>query len=96
MDTADFEAFHAIIEGIVQGVGFRFSTYNQAKRLRSITGYVRNLPDGTVEVVAEGLNKEIEEFKQWLRKGPPGAQVNRFQVRGTAYTGVYKHFSVEF
>jgi acylphosphatase len=58
----------------VQGVFFRANTRRQAERL-NITGSARNLPDGTVEVVACGDIEAIEELRNWLRQGPPSAEV---------------------
>lgn len=63
------------ISGRVQGVFFRDSTCREALRLQ-ITGYARNMPDGTVEVVAEGMPGNVEELVAWLRKGPPMASVS--------------------
>ncbi len=62
-------AKHYIIEGIVQGVGFRYFVYKHANSL-GIKGYVRNLPDGTVEVHAEGEIDSLKELESLLWKGP--------------------------
>jgi len=63
-----------VISGHVQGVWFRDSTRRQADRL-GLTGYARNLPDGTVEVVACGASGAIDELRRWLHDGPPLARV---------------------
>ena len=63
------------IEGRVQGVFFRAATLEQAGRL-GLKGWVRNCPDGSVEVVAEGERKKIEELVSWCHHGPPGAHVH--------------------
>lgn len=63
-----------LIRGRVQGVGFRYFTKRLADSAR-ITGWVRNLPDGGVEVVAYGSEEKLESFEQNLRIGPPGARV---------------------
>jgi acylphosphatase len=63
------------IEGRVQGVWFRESTRQQAE-MRGITGYARNCPDGSVEVVARGPAEAIGALRDWLRKGPPLAEVS--------------------
>lgn len=65
------------ISGKVQGVWFRASTAEQAKRL-SITGWARNLPDGRVEVLACGEREKIAELVEWLKVGPPLAKVTDF------------------
>jgi len=69
---------HALLSGRVQGVGFRAFTRRQARRLK-IRGWVRNLPTGEVELVAEGPGKAIKAFEQKIRRGPRGARVD--QVR---------------
>ncbi len=64
------------IEGNVQGVNFRHSTREQAQ-CRGIAGYARNLPDGSVEVLAHGAVQAIEELLRWLQHGPRSARVDR-------------------
>jgi acylphosphatase len=86
---------HARVEGMVQGVGFRFSTVHQARRL-GVNGYVRNLWDGTVEVVAEGREKQLQQLESWLHHGPPGAVVRRVHSRYAPYQGVYRSFGVDY
>jgi len=66
--------FHCLIGGRVQGVFFRASAREQAQRL-GLTGYVRNLPDGRVEVLACGPAGAVGQLREWLRTGPPQAQV---------------------
>nr|MDO8111271.1 acylphosphatase [Candidatus Sigynarchaeota archaeon] len=65
---------HAIIEGEVQGVGFRWHTQRRAESLH-LTGWVKNLDDGRVEVVAEGNKTDLEQLLAWLDKGPSNAAV---------------------
>jgi acylphosphatase len=62
------------ITGKVQGVYFRHSTRVEAERL-AVTGYARNLPDGSVEVVAQGPAGAVERLRQWLHQGPKMARV---------------------
>ena len=62
------------ITGQVQGVYFRHSTRLEAERL-AVTGYARNLPDGSVEVVAQGSVAAVERLRQWLHQGPKMARV---------------------
>lgn len=64
------------IEGRVQGVWFRESTRQQAA-MREITGYARNCPDGSVEVVACGSAEAVSGLRAWLHKGPPMAKVTQ-------------------
>ncbi|MCB1859503.1 MAG: acylphosphatase [Gammaproteobacteria bacterium] len=81
-----------LVSGRVQGVFFRASTRQQASSL-GITGYVRNLPDGRVEVVACGECGAVAQLKAWLTKGPPQAGVT-----GVVYESLeaqtYQSFSV--
>lgn len=72
-------ARRARIEGRVQGVYFRASTAQQAVTL-GIHGYVRNLPDGAVEVLAAGSHDAVEALLEWLRHGPPLARVESISV----------------
>ena len=70
---------HVIVSGTVQGVGFRFSTLDEAIQL-GVSGWVRNLPDGRVEAVFEGSKADVEEVIQWCHKGPPAAVVKAVTV----------------
>ena len=74
------KAFSALISGRVQGVGFRHSAQNQARRLR-LRGWVRNNAYGEVEVWAEGSQENLSRFLTWLRQGPDYSQVE--EVRKT-------------
>lgn len=65
--------------GRVQGVYFRASTVEEARRL-SLTGWVMNCPDSSVEVVAEGERGQLEKLIRWCRSGPPGAQVEEVRA----------------
>ena len=70
-----------LIFGKVQGVYFRHSTRREARRL-NIQGIARNLPDGSVEVIAHSDPAAVEELRTWLQRGPPEARVE--EVRETA------------
>lgn len=76
MDTVVTRHFR--IRGRVQGVGFRYSTKQEARRL-GLSGWVRNCPDYTVEVTATGKNDLLDAFEQWLHLGPPGARVEQVE-----------------
>ena len=60
----------AWVHGVVQGVGFRYTTQHEAQRL-GLTGYARNLEDGSVEVVACGDAENVEKLIEWLKSGGP-------------------------
>lgn len=74
---------HFRIQGRVQGVFFRQSTQTEAMRL-GLKGYVRNLADGSVEVVACGTPEALAEFETWLYRGPPMARVEQVSRTDTA------------
>jgi acylphosphatase len=65
---------HAVVRGRVQGVGFRWFVREAAHRL-GLAGWVRNLPDGSVEVAADGDDESIASFRVALQEGPGGASV---------------------
>lgn len=67
-------ALHAIVRGKVQGVWFRAWTREMGREV-GVTGWVRNLPDGNVETVAQGTREQIDLFEQRLWDGPPLARV---------------------
>lgn len=79
--TADYTT-RLLIHGRVQGVWFRASAQRQATRLE-LTGWVRNLPDGTVEALASGDRVAVERFVAWCGQGPPGADVIRVETLPT-------------
>jgi acylphosphatase len=95
MNAGPGKAFAARVLGIVQGVGFRYATVYEAQRL-ALQGYVRNMPDGSVEVVAEGPEENLDRFRAWLNQGPPGAVVREVSVEERPYQGRYSRFSVEY
>jgi acylphosphatase len=70
---------HIVVSGRVQGVGFRWSCKDQADRL-GIAGWVRNQPNGTVEVVAEGEDRSVNQMVGWCRRGPRHALVTDVEV----------------
>ncbi len=73
-----------IVSGRVQGVWYRGSTQQQAKIL-GVKGYARNLPDGSVEVVACGSNIKVNELRSWLLQGPNNAEVSTVLSEDTEY-----------
>ena len=88
-------AFHAVVSGRVQGVGFRYSAVRQARALR-LAGSVANRSDGSVEVDAEGDAAALERLLAWLRRGPPGAYVREVQVDWLPWSGRFRGFDVDF
>jgi len=84
------------VSGWVQGVGFRYFTLRTAEQLGGMTGYVKNLPDGRVEVFAEAEEETMESFIQILKKGPASAFVEELEVREETFSGEYKGFHIAF
>lgn len=84
---------HLRIHGRVQGVFFRASTLDKAKAL-GLTGWVRNNPDGSVEVVAEGSGDELEKLVEWSQGGPRHAVVNKVEVDWEPYLDEYTEFTI--
>ena len=83
-----------VIAGRVQGVGFRFFTEAAAVR-EGIRGWVRNVPDGRVEISAEGDADALDRFERSLRHGPPHARVERVEVDDMIPTGRETGFNIK-
>jgi len=84
-----------VIHGRVQGVAYRHHTRQRALEL-GVTGWVRNLPDGSVEGLFEGENRSVAALVEWCRGGPPAAQVNQLDLREKKYTGEFDSFSITY
>ncbi|HEY3820879.1 MAG TPA: acylphosphatase [Polyangiaceae bacterium] len=84
---------HLIVRGRVTGVFFRAATQREAKRL-GITGWVKNRPDGAIEMVAEGEEEAIKEMVSWANHGPSAARVDSVDVRWRGYTGEFSDFRI--
>lgn len=80
-----------LVTGRVQGVFYRASALEEAQRL-GLTGWVRNLPDGGVEAVAEGPREAVEGFVAWCREGPPAARVDDVRVEWSAARDEFETF----
>jgi acylphosphatase len=84
---------HALVSGRVQGVFFRDHTRRWASSL-GISGWVKNLPDGRVEVLAEGEKEDLEALISRLEEGPPAASVEDVTVTWADFQGGFKGFRV--
>ena len=89
------QQIYVIISGQVQNVGFRYSTRQRAESL-GLTGFVRNLPDRDVEVVAQGKKEDLDKMAEWLKKGPSSAVVRDAKIEWVKPTKIYECFSIEF
>ena len=81
------KARRAVVTGRVQGVGYRFFAERAAREL-GVRGWVRNLPDGSVEALAEGDDDAIASFLARLRQGPHGSRVEALAEEDRAVTGL--------
>jgi acylphosphatase len=84
---------HALITGRVQGVGFRYFALREARRL-GLTGFVRNLRSGQVEIVAEGEQSDLDHLQSLLEEGPDGAHVTNVQASAQDYRQEFESFDV--
>ncbi|MEM1794183.1 MAG: acylphosphatase [Desulfurococcaceae archaeon] len=91
----EYARAHIKVYGIVQGVFFRSSMKRVADKL-GVKGWVRNLPDGSVEAVVEGPRNKVEELIKWAHKGPPLARVDRVEVVWEQYIGEFKDFRIKY
>ena len=82
-----------LIRGRVTGVYFRAAAQREARRL-GMTGWVKNRPDGCVEMVAEGDEDTIKEIVNWSHHGPSAARVDHVDVRWRGYTGEFSDFRI--
>jgi acylphosphatase len=83
---------HLLVSGRVQGVAFRAYTEEEAQRL-GVRGWVRNLPDGRVELEGEGERDAVEALVAWCRHGPPAARVDGVEVEWREWRGDLGEFA---
>ena len=86
---------HLYVSGRVQGVNYRAFVKREALRL-GLTGWVRNLPDRRVEVVAKGEEEQVERFVQLCGEGPPLAMVRNIEAHREPPTGSFNSFSIRY
>ncbi|KPJ50265.1 hypothetical protein AMJ40_03385 [candidate division TA06 bacterium DG_26] len=84
-----------LVAGLVQGVGYRFFAQRLAKQY-GLTGFCRNLPDGTVEVVVEGDYGLVSDYIRELKRGPVSARVSGVEVNWSEYEGKFDDFQIRF
>lgn len=78
MTSTQLERIRAVVSGRVQGVSYRANTQRQARRI-GVTGWVRNLDDGTVEYEAQGTAEQLRQLLAWAQRGPELARVDSVQ-----------------
>ncbi len=90
---SELASLHAVVHGLVQGVYFRSFVARNARAL-GLTGCVRNLPGGRVDVVSEGEREKLEELLRQIEDGPPFARVDGVDVDWSEYRGTFGRFEV--
>ena len=86
---------YIIVRGLVQGIFFRVSTKEKAQQL-GITGWVRNLDSGKVEIIAEGEKKKLEELIEWCNKGPSSARIEEVKTEWQLYKAEFENFDIRY
>lgn len=94
-DQYDPLQFRAVVRGRVQGVYYRASAVDVASGL-GLSGYARNLPDGSVEVVARGPRSQLDQMVDWLHRGPTLARVTGVDVDWGDHSPAPNPFSIRF
>ena len=94
-DTPNIQELHAIVRGIVQGVGFRYFVVRKALSL-GLRGYTRNNDNGDVEVVAQGPRPALERLLALLHRGPSAASVDEVQTTWRKPTEHLSGFNVRW
>jgi acylphosphatase len=89
----DYARLHLWVSGRVQGVFFRGAAVAEARTL-ALTGWVRNLIDGRVEIVAEGRRSALSALRAWAYQGPPAARVTRVEDEWAPFRGEFGAFDV--
>lgn len=88
-------AVRAIVKGRVQGVGYRWFAKENANRF-NLNGYVKNLPNGDVEVFVEGDREKVTQYLRLLQNGPSFSSIIDFEVNHFPYKKSFTQFKVEF
>ena len=91
----DEKRVHIYVSGIVQGVFFRANAVHKAEQL-GITGWVKNLPDGRVELIAEGEADRVDRMVSWCKTGSPGSTVKRVDVEVLPCRDEFKGFRIAY
>ena len=86
---------HIFVGGRVQGVYYR-ATAREVARSLGLSGWVRNLPDGRVEIIAEGEEEKLRKFIDWCWEGPPAARVTSVDVNWEKPEGTFQGFTIRY
>lgn len=89
------KTLHIIVEGRVQGVFFRDYTRREAERLK-LNGWVRNRPEGSVEVIVSGTARHVDQMVEWLQTGSPRAVVEAVEINEILPTEKLPRFEIRY
>ncbi len=93
MRDEEYARLRLIVRGRVQGVFFRAAAADEAQGL-GIRGWARNLPDGSVEIVAEGKRSSLKIFAAWAHLGPPAARVTEVEEQWSEFRNEFHGFKI--
>ena len=94
-DDKESISVRLLVRGKVQGVYFRFNMQQVAMK-NSVVGWVRNLPEGSVEALLEGNKEDVNQVVRWSKIGPENARVDEVKMDYGQYTGEYKDFIIRY
>ena len=92
-DSSQYIRVHLLISGRVQGVYFRKHTQD-ISRENNVYGWVKNLLNGDVECVLEGLKSNVDQVMMWCHQGPPGSHVDNVKIKYEEFTGNFNDFNI--
>lgn len=87
------QRYKLLISGRVQGVSYRYSALQMAQQL-ALTGWVRNLNDGRVELLIEGQADNLQKMAEWAAQGPRFADVSHVDLREESASGEFRDFEI--
>ena len=91
--SSEYIRVHLIISGKVQGVYFRKHTHDVSIQ-NYVNGWVKNLPNGNVECILEGLKSNVDKVISWCHQGPPNSRVDNVEIKYEAFIGNFTDFKI--
>ena len=92
-DSSQYIRVHLLISGRVQGVYFRKHTQDTSRE-NNVYGWVKNLLNGDVECVLEGLKSNVDKVMMWCHQGPPGSHVDNVKIKYEEFIGNFNDFNI--
>ncbi len=89
------QCLHIFVSGLVQGVYFRANSLKKAKTL-GVTGWIKNLDDGRVELMVEGEKNFVDQMLKWCKHGPPGAKIDNVSVDYELFQNKFTEFIIKY